>query len=59
MYRHPNGRIIDISFYGLINLEKDKVILNEDLTEKYIFDARGFLNKINVNAKKYFNIGSA
>jgi UDPglucose 6-dehydrogenase len=36
-----------------------KVILNEDLTEKYIFDARGFLNKINVNAKKYFNIGSA
>jgi len=36
-----------------------KVILNEDLSEKYIFDARGFLNKINVNAKKYFNIGSA
>jgi 8-oxo-dGTP diphosphatase len=30
VYRHPNGRIIDISFYGLINLEKDKVILNED-----------------------------
>ena len=30
VYRHPNGRIIDISFYGLINLEKDKVILNKD-----------------------------
>ncbi len=29
LYRHPNGRIICISFYGLINLEKDKVILNE------------------------------
>lgn len=30
LYRHPEGRIIDISFYGLINLEKDKVVLNKD-----------------------------
>ena len=28
VYRHPEGRIIDISFYGLINLEKDSVKLN-------------------------------
>ena len=31
VYRHPEGRIIDISFYGLINLEKDKVILNKKM----------------------------
>ena len=30
MYRNPVGRVIDISFYGLINLEKDKVVLNKD-----------------------------
>ena len=30
LYRHPEGRTIDISFYGLINLEKDKVVLNKN-----------------------------
>ena len=35
LYRHPEGRIIDISFYGLINLEKDKVVLNKDKGAKF------------------------
>ena len=36
VYRHPEGRIIDISFYGLINLEKDKVILNKKNDASFI-----------------------
>ena len=36
VYRHPDGRIIDISFYGLINLEKDKVILNKKNDASFI-----------------------
>ena len=36
VYRHPEGRIIDISFYGLINLEKDSVALNAENNAKFI-----------------------
>lgn len=29
IYRHPKRRIIDVSFYGLVNLEKDYINLNK------------------------------
>ena len=35
VYRHPSGRIIDISFYGLINLEKDIKKLNEENNARF------------------------
>ena len=35
VYRHPSGRIIDISFYGLINLEKDSIKLNEENNARF------------------------
>ena len=35
VYRHPSGRIIDISFYGLVNLEKDKIKLNDDNNARF------------------------
>ena len=35
LYRHPDGRVIDISFYGLINLEKDKVVLNKSKNAEF------------------------
>lgn len=35
LYRHPEGRVIDISFYGLINLEKDKVVLNKSKNAEF------------------------
>ena len=35
VYRHPSGRIIDISFYGLVNLEKDKIKLNKENNARF------------------------
>ena len=35
LYRNPIGRVIDISFYGLINLEKDNIVLNHENNEKF------------------------
>ena len=35
VYRHPSGRIIDISFYGLINLEKDSIKLNKENNARF------------------------
>ena len=35
LYRNPIGRVIDISFYGLINLEKDNVVLNHKNDAKF------------------------
>tara|TARA_B110000879_G_scaffold21055_1_gene26598 strand:- start:1837 stop:2511 length:675 start_codon:yes stop_codon:yes gene_type:complete len=35
LYRNPIGRVIDISFYGLINLEKDNIVLNHENNAKF------------------------
>lgn len=35
LYRHPNARIVDISFYGLINIEKHEIILNKNNKAKF------------------------
>ena len=35
VYRHPSGRIIDISFYGLINLQKDSIKLNKENNARF------------------------
>ena len=35
VYRHPSGRIIDISFYGLVNLEKDKIKLKKENNARF------------------------
>ena len=46
IYRHPKGRIIDVSFYGLVNLEKDDIngfakIIIETLKNKKIRNELG------------------
>ena len=33
VYRHPKGTIIDVSFYGLVNLEKDDITLNKQIMQ--------------------------
>ena len=35
VYRHPSGRIIDISLYGLINLQKDSIKLNKENNARF------------------------
>jgi len=35
LYRNPIGRVIDISFYGLINLEEDNIVLNRENNAKF------------------------
>ena len=69
VYRHPSGRIIDISFYGLINLEKDSIKLNEENNARFekidksldlVFDHDDiidFANKRIKRRKKYRPLG--
>ena len=61
VYRHPSGRIIDISFYGLINLEKDSIKLNEENNARFekidksldlVFDHDDIIDFANKRIKK-------
>lgn len=38
LYRHPDARIIDISFYGLVNIEKHKIKISENNAKFYDVD---------------------
>ena len=61
VYRHPSGRIIDISFYGLINLQKDSIKLNKENNARFekidksldlVFDHDDIIDFANKRIKK-------